>query len=122
MLTYQGLAGPEQWARLNEFYKASLNKLKVKFWCSTLESNAEGGLHARVMVQFKGERDCSVKGFCFEGRWPNARANDLLGEGWCKKRLQQSLDRAMFYVWANKLGTQRLPPKKKTARCSPRGD
>ena len=29
------------------------------------------------------------------------QANDLLGDGWCRKRLQQSLDRGMFYVWAD---------------------
>ena len=109
LLTYQGVTGVEQWVRLTEFYKASLKKLRVKFWCSTLEANAEGGVHAHVMLQFKSERDCTVKAFSFEGLRPNAQANDLLGEGWCKKRLQQSLDRAMFYVWANKLGTQRLP-------------
>jgi hypothetical protein len=30
-----------------------------------------------------------------------------VGEGFCKKKLQQSLDRGFFYVWANKVGTVR---------------
>lgn len=57
LLTYQGLAGAEQWARLNQFFRDSMKRLKVKYWCSTLESNAEEGEHAHVMVQFSTERD-----------------------------------------------------------------
>ena len=89
--------------------KASLSKWKAKLWCATLESNADGGCHAHLMLQFHRLRDCTVKTFAFEELKPNARATDLLGDGFCKKKLQNSIDRGMFYVWANKLGTLRLP-------------
>ena len=64
---------------------------------------------AHLMLQFTSERDCTVKSFCFEGLRPNAAATDLLGDGFCRKKLQASIDRAMFYVWANKIGTVVLP-------------
>ena len=38
---------------------------------------------------------------------PRADPNDLLGDGWCKKKLQESFNRGFFYVWADKVGTQR---------------
>ena len=39
---------------------------------------------------------------------PSRRANptDLLGEGFCKRRLQESINRNMFYCWADKRGTK----------------
>ena len=59
-------------------------------------------------------------GFCMRGliirllgtlerERPNASTQDYLGEALCRKKLQQSIDRGMFYVWADKLGTHRLP-------------
>ena len=35
------------------------------------------------------------------------RPNDLLGEGWRKKRLQEYVDRAFFCFWVDKVGTER---------------
>jgi hypothetical protein len=61
------------------------------------------------MVQFSTTRDVTLKTFAFEELRPNAAATDLLGEGFCRKKMQSSLDRGMFYVWADKLGTVRLP-------------
>ena len=43
----------------------------------------------------------------FQEVCPNGESNDLLGEGWCKKKLQESLNRGFFYVFANKEGTVR---------------
>ena len=45
----------------------------------------------------------------------------LVGEGWCLKELQQSINRGMFYVWAEKPGTVCLPGRKFRARIDPDG-
>ena len=42
--------------------------------------------------------------FAFEGLKPNARPTDLLGEGFSRRNIQQSIDRGMFYCWAEKVG------------------
>ena len=49
--------------------------------------------------------DRFAQAFSFSGVTPNARPNDLLGEGWCGKKWQESVDRAFFYVFADKEGT-----------------
>ena len=49
--------------------------------------------------------DRFAQAFAFQGVTPNAAPNDLLGEGWNKKKWQESVDRAFFYVWAGKDGT-----------------
>ena len=109
LLTYQGFGGTEQWARFVVFVEAQLKPWRVKYWSATLENNAEEGCHAHLMLQFASVRDCTVRSFSFEGLRPNAQATDLLGDGFCRKRLQGSIDRGMFYVWANKIGTVLLP-------------
>ena len=60
------------------------------------------------MLQFRSAVDCGTSRFSFEGTRPNASPHDYLGEGWCRNKLQQSINRGMFYVWAEKLGTARL--------------
>ncbi|CAE7446150.1 unnamed protein product [Symbiodinium microadriaticum] len=77
----------------------------VKYWTATMETDKSGSLHMHIMVQFTQSRDCSTASFAFDGRRPNVSSHDYLGEGACKTRLQQSFDRGMFYVWANKVGT-----------------
>ena len=47
------------------------------------------------------------KQFRFESLTPRADAHDLLNEGLSRRKLQESLDRGFFYVWANKVGTCR---------------
>ena len=60
------------------------------------------------MVQFhSATRTRDVNSFCFGDFRPNASATDLCGEKQCKKKLQQSIDRGFFYVFADKLGTVR---------------
>ncbi len=109
LLTYQGFGDLVQWSRFLRFVGGRVRKWRVKHWGATLESNAGEGNHAHLMLQFTSCRDCTVKTFCFEGLRPNAQTNDLLGEGFCRKRLQTSLGRCFFYVWANKVGTVRQP-------------
>jgi hypothetical protein len=41
--------------------------------------------------------------FAFEGISPRVDQNDLCGEGLCRKKLQESIDRGFFYVFANKV-------------------
>ena len=80
---------------------------RVQYWTATLERNADGKLHAHLMLQFFSEVDCTTQRFFFDGLRPSARPNDLLGEGFAVKRWQTSVDRGHFYVWAGKKGTVR---------------
>jgi len=110
MLTYNGIRDFQHWQQFVQHFKDHLKDWSVKLWCATLEENKAGKLHTHVMVQFTSQRDVLSKRFAFDGILPNAGPNtasggDLLGEGLCRKRLQQSIDRGMFYVWANKIGT-----------------
>ena len=59
------------------------------------------------MVQFESAMNLTVTRFIFDGLRPNAAANDLLGEGFSRKKMQDSLNRAFYYCWADKIGTQR---------------
>ena len=68
-----------------------------------METNVDGTYHLHLMLQFFSAGDRSAKGFAFENVTPNAAPNDLLEEGWCGKRWQESVDRAFFYVYANKV-------------------
>ena len=104
LLTYQKVSGLDQWHRFTMFVQARLGQWKVKYWTATLETNADGTYHAHLMLQFTSQKDCTVAIFAFEGLRPNAGCTDYLGEGQCRKKLQQSLDRGFFYVWADKEG------------------
>ena len=75
-----------------------------------METNRDGTYHLHLMLQFYKAQDRQAQTFAFSGVRPNAQTNDLLGEGFCKKKLQQSLDRGFFYVWANKVGTGNYQP------------
>jgi hypothetical protein len=80
---------------------------RVQHWCTTLEATKAGKLHVHLMVQFTKKVDCPSRNFSFEGLVPRADPCDLLGEGFCKKKHKVSVDRGMFYCWADKIGTQR---------------
>lgn len=41
--------------------------------------------------------------FAFEGIAPRVDQNDLCGEGLCRNKMQESIDRGFFYVFANKV-------------------
>ena len=109
LLTYQGLppAAVSEWSRFLVWVQRHLKAWLIKHWCATLETNEDGSSHLHLMVQFHRSVDISVKRFIFEGLRPNASSSDYLGEGFCKKRMQSSINRGMFYVYADKLGTQR---------------
>ena len=100
MLTFQGFPGIAQWISFVSFVREKPMSWRVKCWPATLETNKNGNAHAHLMLQFASERDTAVKDFAFRGILPNASTNDLCGEGLCRNRLQQNINRGMFYVWA----------------------
>ena len=111
LLTYQSWstdAALPAWERFCLFVNANLSPWSVKHWTATMETNASGSHHLHLMLQFHKAQDCLTSRFIFESTRPNASSHDYLGEGVCKKKLQQSIDRGMFYVWANKVGTVRV--------------
>ena len=119
LLTFQGFNGLAMWWRFLTFVKANLKLWNALRWCATMEENKlrhrtsgkqPPKLHAHLMLQFRTVVDVTSKSFAFEKIAPNAGPNrrpgqDYCGEGYCRKKLQQSIDRAMFYVGANKIGT-----------------
>jgi hypothetical protein len=106
LLTFCGIQNLEQWHRFLVNVRGHLKVWSVKHWCATLEGHGEDAMHVHLMLQFARKMDRTTRCFTFEGITPRADANDPLGEGWCRKRMQQSIDRGMFYCWANKIGTQ----------------
>ena len=107
LLTYHGFQDLAQWLRFVEYDKTQQKAWKVKNWSATLEATKKGGLHVHIMLQFTGTVDRSSRHFTFEGLAPRADPCDLLGEGFCRNKMQQSINRAMFYCFADKEGTQR---------------
>ena len=80
-------------------------------WCATLEESRQSRLHIHLMLQFTKKVDQSSRAFAFGPIAPNCGPNglhrDLAGQGTCGKKFQQSVDRGMFYVYADKKGTCR---------------
>ena len=109
LLTYQAFPGKEAWPDFLATLRSLVQPLKVKYWCATLETNVRGngGFHAHVMVQFKSRPDMSIHAFRFGDLRPRADTTDALGEAWGGRKAQKSMDRAFFYVWADKIGTAR---------------
>ena len=113
LLTYQGIDAAEAealkvWRRFLNFAKSNKRTWGVVHWTATMETNKDGGHHLHLMLDFLKSVDRTAPFFSFEGRSPNARANDLLGAGWSRsEQWQVSVNRGHFYVWANKRGTVR---------------
>ena len=108
ILTYNGLTDLSQWHRFVAFARGSRKKWGVKRWGATFEACETEGLHTHLVLQFKETVDKTARSFAFEGLTPNVSKNgDYLDEGINKKRYQLSVDRAFFYTWADKVGTQR---------------
>ena len=111
LLTYQGIDAEKAealkaWTRFLRFVQSNKRAWGVVHWTATMEANKDGGHHFHLMLDFLQNVDRTAPFFSFEGRCPNARANDLLGVGWSRsQQWQVSVDRGHFYVWANKRGT-----------------
>ena len=106
-MTYFRVQDLPQWHRFVEHVRCQQRAWKVKHWCTTLESTKTGRWHIHLMLQFERSANRSSRTFCFENLIPRADATDLLGGGFCKKKMQESLNRGMFYCWADKVGTVR---------------
>ena len=112
-LTYMNVVDHAQWHRLVEFVKSNLRIWRVPKWCASLEKcTSSFRLHVHVYLQFAAKVDRTLHAFMFEGIRPNASTLDHCGEGICRKRLQESINRGFFYVWADKIGTEREPSGK----------
>ena len=110
LLTYHGLQGYDHWVRFNTFVEEAMPRWRVKHWCTTLEQcPTTAAFHVHVMLQFTTSVDKTAAAFIFDGLRPNVAPTDLCGEGLCRKKLQTSIDRGFFYVWADKVGTVRDP-------------
>ena len=108
LLTYNGVTDLAQWRRFVAFVRSRLKQWRVKHWCATLEANKKGKLHIHMMMQFHGQQvDRSSRGFAFENLTPGADPTDILGVGFNRRRMQESIDRGMYYCWADKRGTQK---------------
>ena len=105
LLTFQKFLDLGTWFRFVSFTKDHLVEWGVKLWCATMETNDDGTYHLHLCVQFHNALERCAETFTFERMRPNASAHDSLGEGWCGKKMQDSIYRCMFYVWANKIGT-----------------
>lgn len=109
LLTYQGLPSEclDVWEAFKKHITQNQKKWRVKHYCATLETNADGKGHMHVMLQFTQSVDTTITGFIFRGYRPNASEDDYMGEGYNRRRMQVCINRGMFYVFADKIGTQR---------------
>ena len=107
LLTYNGVRDQAQWRAFVTHVHAHVTAWQLKYWCATLEATKTERLHIHLMVQHLSAMDRTITRFRFQGLTPNAQPNDVLGEGFSRKKMQESLNRAFFYCWADKIGTQR---------------
>jgi len=109
LLTYHGVRDVAQWDRFVVHLRENHAAWGVRNYSATLETCKNGRLHMHVMLQFAKRADLYSDKFAFENLAANASTNDLLGEGISRNRIQQSIDRGMFYCWAEKVGCSRDP-------------
>ena len=108
LLTYHNVVDVAQWRRFVTHVESKVAEWGVRNWCATLERTKQGRLHIHLMMQYNAansERFSAA--YTFEGLKCNVAPNDLLGEGFSRRKMQESIDRGMFYVYADKLGTER---------------
>ena len=89
LLTYSGVKDQAQWQRFLTRVRGQLKAWKVVHWCATLEKSKRGNLHIHLMLQFTSLVDRPSTYFAFESLKPRADPTDLLGEGFCKRRMQE---------------------------------
>lgn len=113
MLTYNGVQDQDQWNRFLQHVRSSRKAWGFKHWCASLEACQSGTLHIHLMLQFHNpHKQRFSKSFAFETLVPNASVTDYLGNRLGTKKLQNAIDRGMFYVFADKNGTQRTSDNK----------
>ncbi|CAK9006411.1 unnamed protein product, partial [Durusdinium trenchii] len=112
LLTYHGIAELD-WRGFLAWVQLQVPAWGVIHWCASMERCGSGQPHVHLMLQFASASDSrGVDGFIFNSARPNACATDVCGEGLSKKHFQRSVDRGMFYVWADKIGTIFAPDNK----------
>ena len=102
MLTYMRWPGLTEWEQFLTWVPEQLTTWGVRHWCATLEVTRAEGLHVHLYVQFTSARDRTTVPFFFEGLRPRADKHDLCGEGLGGRKVQESINRGFFYVWADK--------------------
>ena len=107
LLTYFRVVDLAQWHRFKAHVVAAHRLWGVCHFCLTLEATKKGALHFHMMLQFAATKNCTIGLFAFEDLKMRADPHDILGEGWSGRKLQESLNRGFFYVYADKIGTQR---------------
>ena len=105
LLTYHNFVDVSQWRRFTDHVVQNKRQWSWKHWCATLETTKTGKLHVHLALQFTKQVDRSSRFFSFEGSNPRADLEDFLGEGLNRKKMQVSINRCMFYCFADKLGT-----------------
>ena len=105
LLTYHGVQ-QDQWPAFLTFVRDHVAHWGVEKWCASMETCSSGKPHVHLMVQFHKALDSRVVDvFSFAAARPNASSTDLCCEGLSGRQLQRSIDRGMFYVFADKIGT-----------------
>lgn len=105
LLTYHGIA-ERDWQAFVAWVQLHVPGWGVIHWCASMERCVSGQPHVHLMLQFAAASDGrGVELFIFNGARPNACSTDVCGEGLSKKHFQRSVDRGMFYAWADKIGT-----------------
>ena len=107
MFTYMTIQDQGHWLRFLAFVKANLRRWGVRHWCATLERCKTGRLHAHLFLEFQVGRKRMASNFAFGSLKPRIDVNDYLGDAPSRGKLQESINRGFFYVWADKVGTER---------------
>ena len=108
LLTYFGITDLAVWHRFCDHVAKSRKTWCWKYWCATLETCKSGVMHIHLALQFNRSIDRSSRFFSFENlQPPRADLGDFLGEGVNRKKMQLSINRCMFYCFADKIGTVR---------------
>ena len=107
MLTYH-LRDMKHFYAIMRAQKTKHREWGVRRWCATCEAcTTTDGLHTHVMLQFLQSTKRSLADFELVGVKPNASLNDYCGGSIGGRNAQMSIDRGMFYVFADKIGTAR---------------
>ena len=107
LFTYHGFTDEVQWQRFLNHVSKNLKPWSCKHWAATLETTKRGKLHVHLALQFNQKVDRTSRFYSFEGLAPRVDMEDFLGEGLNRKKMQLSINRIMFYCFADKLGTVR---------------
>ena len=108
MLTYNGQWTMALWRQFFDFVHQHTMSWRVCLHCGTLEKGQAHKYHVHPMMQFATKVDVLSSTFKFCDMKPNARPEESTSGG--RKGSpspQQSIDRGLFHVYANKIGTAR---------------